>query len=113
MEGRLFADAGRLHLVVEANEETGIGRVSCRIDGEQRVIEMPVSEVARQISCGSDMTLDNTRGPDARQRLLQRSDGWFFSVRDGGLKGPYASGEEAERELGQYIIAAQSAVAVS
>jgi len=33
-EGRLFSEAGRLCLVVEANETTGMGRISYRADGE-------------------------------------------------------------------------------
>jgi hypothetical protein len=105
-EGRLFVKAGRLALVVEANEDSGMGRVSYRVDGEQQVVDMPLSEVSRRISSGTNLALDNVSGSDSSKRILRKQDGWFFSARE-GLKGPYGSGEEAERELSQYILSTQ------
>ena len=106
-EGRLFAEDGRLYYVVEADEAAGTARVSCRIAGEHRVIEMPVAEVAQRISAGSDLVLDNINSNETSKRVLRKDDGWYFSARE-GLMGPYDSDEDAERELGRYILAAQS-----
>ncbi len=107
-EGRLFADAGRLYLVVEANELTGSGRVSFREDGENKVKEMPLSEISKLISRNSELKLDNTGGPIAAKRLVEKADGWFFSTRE-GLKGPYPTAEEAQQNLGQHVVATQAA----
>ena len=109
-EGRLFADDGRLFLVVEANETTGLARVTCRIEGERRVLEMPLTEVSRRISAGANLSLDNINGSESSSRVVKRDDGWYFSTRE-GLKGPHGSEEEARTELGNFVIAAQSAVA--
>ena len=105
-EGRLFAEAGQLYMVVEANEDTGIARVSCRIDGRQQVLDMPVAEVSKRLSSGAPLALDSVGSDDMSKRIVQKPDGWFFSARE-GLKGPYSTGEEAERELSQHILAAQ------
>ncbi len=105
-EGRLFVDNSRLCMVVEANESNGMGRVSSRIDGKQVLLEMPLSEIAMHLSTNTKLSLDNLGSPESKQRVLEKEDGWFFSARE-GLKGPYPSGEQAERELDQYIIAAQ------
>lgn len=102
-EGRLFVKDGRLCMVVEANEASGIGRVSFRVDGQQQMVEMPLSEVGQRISAGTNLVLDNVSGTELSKRILRKPDGWFFSARE-GLKGPYQSGEEAERELSQYIL---------
>ena len=109
-EGRLFADDGRLFLVVEANETTGVARVTCRIAGERRVLEMPLTEVSRRISAGANLSLDNINGTESKSRVVNRDDGWYFSTRE-GLQGPYSSEDEARTELGNFVIAAQSAVA--
>lgn len=107
-EGRLFVDNSRLCMVVEANEASGIGRVSTRIDGQQTILEMPLADIAMHLSSTTKLSLDNLGSPASKQRVLKKDDGWFFSARE-GLKGPYPSGEQAERELDQYIIAAQGA----
>lgn len=107
-EGRLFVDDGRLCMVVEADESTGIGRVSTRIDGKQTLLEMPLVDIAMYLSSGAKLVLDNLGSPESKQRVLEKEDGWFFSARE-GLKGPFPSGEHAERELDQYIIASQGA----
>ena len=109
-EGRLFAEDGRLYMVVEANEDADVARVSCCIDGERQVIEMSIMDVAARISAGTDLVLDNINGNDSEKRILRKKDGWFFSARE-GLKGPYRTGAEAKRELGKYIVASQSAAA--
>ena len=96
-EGRLFADAGRLYLVVEANELSGSGRVSYREDGENKVKEMPLSEISKLISRNSELRLDNTGGPIAVKRLIEKPDGWFFSTRE-GLKGPFPNSSRSAKE---------------
>ena len=107
-EGRLFVDNGGLCMVVEANESTGLARVSTRIDGQQVLLDMPLADIAMHLSSNAKLSLDNLGSPESKQRVLKKEDGWFFSARE-GLKGPYPSGETAERELDQYIIAAQGA----
>jgi len=109
-EGRLFAEDGRLYLVVEANETTGRARVSCCIDGERHVLDMPITEVSKRISSGNSLILDNINAPATTQRVLEKEGGWFFSARE-GIKGPYPSRDKAEKALGRYIVAAQSAAA--
>lgn len=108
LEGRLFVEAGRLCMVVEVDEEAGIGRVSTRIDGTQQVIEMPIAEVGRRISLGANLVLDNVSESELAKRIVRKKDGWFFSARE-GLQGPYRSGEEAEKRLTQHVLATNSA----
>ncbi len=105
-EGRLFVDEGRLCMVVEANEAAGTGRVSTRLDGKQTIIEMPLVDIAMHLATNAKLNLDNLGSPESKHRVLKKGDGWFFSARE-GLKGPFPSGEQAERELDQYIIASQ------
>jgi len=105
-EGRLFVDEGRLCMVVEANESAGTGRVSTRIDGQQTILEMPLADIAMHLASTTKLNLDNLGSPESKRRVLKKEDGWFFSARE-GLKGPFPTGEQAERELDQYIIAAQ------
>ncbi len=94
-------------MVVEADEASGIGRVSCSIDGKQQIIEMPLNEIGRRISLGGYLVLDNVSGSELSKRITRKKDGWYFSVRE-GLKGPFRSGEEAERELSRHILASQT-----
>jgi len=107
-EGRLFVDKGRLCMVVEADELTGVGRVSSRVDGKTIVTEMPVAEIAQRLSMAAKMTLDSIGSATAARRIEQRADGFFFTARE-GLQGPFASTEEAEEELDRHLLMAQSA----
>jgi hypothetical protein len=106
-EGRLFADAGCLYLVVQTSEAAGTARVSCRQDGRPRVVEMPLAEVARRMSAGGNLLLDNADGAVAAKRLVRKPDGWFFSARE-GHQGPFPSEAEAKRALGRYLVTVQS-----
>ena len=106
-EGRLFSQNGRLHFIVSACEATNTARVSCRVDGERKLLELSLSEVRQLICADSDLALDNANGGESAKRIAQKSDGWYFSARE-GQKGPYASKEEAEGALSDYIVAAQS-----
>lgn len=111
-EGRLFADEGRLYLVVEADEVEGQARVSCCIDGTRQVMNMPLTEVSKRLSSGTNLILDNINSPQSTSRVLEKEDGWFFSTRE-GLQGPYPDRERAEKALGKFIVAAQSGAAAS
>lgn len=109
-EGRLFAEEGRLCLVVEVKEEERIARVSCCIDGNRTILEMPIAEVGKRLSAGSDLVLDNINGEQAKKRVVKKKDGWFFSARE-GLKGPFDTEDAAEAGLQEHILAAQSTAA--
>ena len=106
-EGRLFADAGGLCLVVEVDNAAGTGRVSRRVDGESQVVEMPLAELGERISSSSNLQLDNIGRSDLSRRILRKRDGWYFSARE-GLKGPFPSHEEAESELRAHVLSTQS-----
>jgi len=106
-EGRLFAESGCLFLVVAVNEPEGKAKVSCRLDGQSVVLEMPLSEVARRISASSGIQLDNLNGPDSRRRLQREDDGWHFTSRE-GLMGPYPTEKDAARELARYVLCRQT-----
>ncbi|MFB3041086.1 MAG: DUF6316 family protein [Candidatus Poribacteria bacterium] len=105
-EGRLFSDEGRLYLVIDVDTESGLARVSCRADGGQQVIRMPVSEVALRLSSNSKLRLDGLSTADTSNRIIQQTDGWFFTTRE-GPKGPYQSDAEANLALSKYILSAQ------
>ena len=110
-EGRLFAEAGCLFLVVHANEASGVARVTCRVSGETEVIEMPLSEVAKRISSASTLILDNLNGPESVKRVIEGKDGWYFTAREGQM-GPYRSRREAGRALVSHVLAMQTALPV-
>ena len=97
-EGRLFAEEGRLCLVVEVKEE------------DRTILEMPIAEVGKRLSAGSDLVLDNLNGEQAKKRVVKKKDGWFFSARE-GLKGPFDTEDAAEAGLQEHVLAAQSAAA--
>lgn len=106
-EGRLFAEGGCLFLVVRVDQESGIGRVSCRIDGERQLIDMPLTDIANRVAKGAGLILDNLNGPQAARRLRQRNEGWYFAARE-GEKGPFDSRQTAGEELVRYILSMQS-----
>lgn len=85
-----------------------MGRISYRADGERQLVDLPLTEIRRRLSLGANLILDNISGSESANRIERKKDGWYFSARE-GLKGPYRSGEEAERELGQYVLSAQTA----
>lgn len=107
-EGRLFLEDGRLCMVVEADEVSGMGRVSSRVDGHTNVVEMPISEIGKRLSLSSKMTLDGIGAATSAQRIQEKSDGWYFSARE-GLIGPFKTDKEAQKELSEYIMSSQSA----
>jgi hypothetical protein len=108
-EGRLFAESGCLFMVIAVDESKEIARVSCRLDGQSVVLDMPLSEVSRRISASSGIQLDNLNGPDSRRRLQRQDDGWHFTSRE-GLMGPYPTEKDAARELARYVLLRQTDV---
>ena len=107
-EGRLFLEDGRLCMVVEADEASGIGRVSSRVDGTTQVVEMPLSDIGKRLSLGARMTLDGIGAATSEQRVQEDTDGWYFSARE-GQKGPFPSRKQAQEALTRYIMKSQSA----
>ncbi len=105
-EGRLFSDEGRLYFVLDVDTESGFARVSCRADGVQQVIQMPVSEVGLRLSSSSNSRLDGLSTADTSNRIIQQTNGWFFTTRE-GPQGPYLSDTEANLALSKYILSAQ------
>jgi len=106
-EGRLFLEHGRLYMVVEADEIGGMGRVSVSIDGERQLLDMPISEIAQRLAKSAKLTLDSI-GDATAGRVQKKSDGWFFSARE-GLKGPFDSQQDAQEALDSYIMLSQDA----
>ena len=107
LEGRLFADEGRLYLVIDVDTEAGFARVSYRADGQQQVAQIPISEVSLRLSFGSNLLLDGASTADKSNRIIKKTDGWFFTTRD-GVNGPYQSETEATEALSKYILSVQS-----
>jgi hypothetical protein len=105
-EGRLFAEEGQLHFVLDVDPESGFGRVSRRVDGEQQVVEMPIAEIGLRLSSSSHLRLDSLDSADTSNRVFQQTDGWFFATRD-GPSGPYESQAEASQALRNYILSVQ------
>ncbi|MCZ6643568.1 MAG: DUF6316 family protein [Gammaproteobacteria bacterium] len=110
IEGRLFTQEGRLYFVVEVDTEAGFARVSCRAEGVQQVIQMPISEVGLRISSSSNLLLDNLNTTETSTRIVQRPDGWFFTTRE-GLNGPYLSDTDANLALSRHILSVQGGAA--
>lgn len=106
-EGRLFTDEGRLCMVIEADHESGVGRVSVRVDGKQQLIEMSLAEIGNKIAAAAGLSLDGVNSETQAVRVIRKPDGWFFNARE-GLKGPYQSSATAERELNEYVVASQA-----
>jgi hypothetical protein len=104
--GRLFSQEGRLHLVLDVDAESDSARISCRVDGDHQVFQMPISEVSRLLSANADMRLDGLQSTQAGNRVVGSSDGWYFETRE-GTNGPFQSKAAAREALGQHVIAAQ------
>ena len=106
-EGRLFVEGGVLFYVVEADHEAGTARVCGRIGGESQVVDMHIDDVARHLSSGSELKLDNINGPGAAKRVVERDGQWFFQSRE-GLKGPFPTDSATRAHLARYILTMQS-----
>jgi hypothetical protein len=106
-EGRLFAEDGCLFMVVAVNEAEGSARVTCSVDERPVVLEMPLEEISRRITSSTHLILDNLNSPDAKRRLQEADDGWYFSAREGRV-GPYPTEKDAARALGRYVLSKQT-----
>ena len=106
LEGRLFSAEGRLHFVVAVDTQSGFARVSYCADGKQQITQLPISEVGLRLTSDSDLRLDGLSGAEKANRLIQKSDGWFFSTRE-GIKGPYPSETDADLALSKHMLSAQ------
>lgn len=106
-EGRLFAEDGCLFMVVAVNEAEGSARVTCSVDERPVVLEMPLEEISRRVASSTHLILDNLNSPDAKRRLQESDDGWYFSAREGRV-GPYPTEKEAARALGRYVLSKQT-----
>jgi len=105
-EGRLFSDEGRLHMVLDVNRESGSARVSYSDEGKPQVIEMPIGELGLRLSNNPGLVLEGMNRTNPSSRLVQKTDGWFFTTRE-GLRGPHASEAEAEQALNEFKASAK------
>lgn len=100
LEGRLFDDAGHLCLVVEANDATGLGRVSYQEDGARHVIDMPLTEISRLVAQGTNGVSD--KSDDLSHRVKEKADGFYAMAREGAI-GPFSSFVQAESAMREHI----------
>ena len=104
--GRLFSKGGRLHLILEADSNSGIAKVSCRVEDETQVIAMPIAEVVQLLTVSSKLKLDGLSSDKTVERVFAKGDFWFFKARE-GQHGPFANEQKAERALKRHILCAQ------
>lgn len=107
VEGRLFSEAGCLFLVVHADEAAGLARVTCRMDGQVQVVEMPLSDVVKRVASSTGLMLDNLNAPETARRIFEEQDGWYFTSREGRI-GPFGSRKRAGHQLVSYILSMQT-----
>lgn len=107
VEGRLFVESGCLFLVVHADEATGEARVTCRMDGQVQVVEMPFAEVVKRVASSTGLMLDNLNAPETAKRIIEDEDGWYFASREGRI-GPFPSRKQAGHQLVSYILSMQT-----
>ena len=79
LEGRLFAEAGRLCLVAHVDEAAGIARVSYQVDGTRHVVERTVDEVRLSICESDGSQIDAITRMETKARVRKRGDAWFFT----------------------------------
>lgn len=99
-EGRLFTEGGWLCYVLAVDLESGIARVNYHNGDDRQIVEMPLAEVGLRLS--STASLDGPNG-DSSGRVVQRSDGWFFTTRE-GPQGPFSSAADADVALNDYLL---------
>lgn len=104
--GRLFSKGGRLHLIVDADPESGFARVSCQMGDANDVVTIPVSDCIRLLANSKALKLDGLNARQTDYRVIERDQRWFFKTREGQF-GPFADRRAAERELKQHILLAQ------
>lgn len=94
-------------MVVHVNQAAGEARVSCRLDGQVQVMEVPLDQVAKRVASSAGLILDNLNAPATAKRITEQEDGWYFAAREGQV-GPFRSRKEAGRQLVGYILKMQS-----
>ncbi len=104
--GRLFSKGGRLHLIVDADAESGLARVSCRINESTQVIAIPITDCIKHLANSKALKLDGLNARQTDYRVIERDERWFFKTREGQL-GPFEDRRAAERALTQHILMAQ------
>lgn len=105
-EGRLFTENGSLFMVldVDCNEETA--RISARINGERKIMTMPLADLSDRLSVDAEPKLDGVAETAQSGRLRLGSDGWYYKSRN-GEQGPFPTKDEADAALKRYIITVQ------
>lgn len=104
--GRLFSRGGRLHLIVDADADSGLARVSCRVHETTEVIAMPITDCISHLANSKTLKLDGLKARQTEFRVVEHDQRWFFKTREGQL-GPFAHRRAAERALTQHILLAQ------
>ena len=107
LEGRLFSDEGRLHLILDVDTDAGMARVSFRADDQQQIVQMPIVDICQKLAIGGHLKLDGLNTEDTAKRVVQQVDGWYFIARE-GPEGPYSSAELARKALNKFILAKQT-----
>lgn len=118
LEGRLFIENSRLCMVIGVDPESGMGRVSSRVNDERLIRDMPLTEICNRLSTSAK--LDNVRGPEAMNRVFcddsattdeDETEQWYFNTRE-GRQGPFECEHSAGQALNQYIITSQNTEAL-
>ena len=102
LEGRLFSDSGHLCMVVEIDEPRNIGRISYSLEGEARIIELPLMEISRLVAANSRVALRHSSKIEVKHRIVEQDDGFYAKAREGDM-GPYLSFEVAESAFQDHI----------
>ena len=105
-EGRLFAEHGRLHMVVEVDEKVGMARISSRHNGEHQMTDMSLPDVMQRLADNSELRLDSLSTGESKKRVVKKDEGWFFVTRE-GLQGPFPCDKTAHQGLADYLVASQ------
>jgi hypothetical protein len=107
LEGRLFSDQGRLHLILDVDTDAGLARVSFRADDQQQITQMPIADVCQLLATVGPLKLDGLNAEDTAKRVIEEIDGWYFTTRE-GPEGPYDTADQAKTALSKFILAIQS-----
>ncbi len=107
LEGRLFSDQGRLHLILDVDTERNVARVSFRADDEQHLAELPLTDVCAKLATGGHLKLDGLTAEATARRVIEEDDGWYFTTRE-GPEGPFPDPESARTALNRFILDKQT-----
>ena len=99
LEGRIIDIDGSMRLVVEANEVTGLGRVSYQINGKHHIKEMPLHEIASLVA---QQATGATAPSDLSPRVKHKADGYYAQAREGAI-GPFKTFAQAEVAMRDHI----------